>query len=176
MDPLANAFTPGLEYEIPSSWDPGQRPKVRHSSAASVPVSEDYSDLPPVIHRFQKSSMDTSAILKKAKHSTENEGDYLSSSSLLDTEPEVQSPSPGSMKLTTENDLLAKVPFQVVNRTKPSKFGVSTPQKASQLIKSTKDSKSDENTGEGSCKSCISDHSRAVSKDVPQSCICIGSL
>ena len=155
MNPSANAFTPGQGYEVPSSWGrrPVQQPKVRDSSVASVLMSGDYSDLPPVIHRFQKPTIGTPAISRNINESTGAKRVSSNAFMSLHVDPDLQSPLRGATHSTAENRPLANIPFQVVNRTKPSKSLGPSPQRATQMIKGIKDNGSEEVTGEDACKS-----------------------
>ena len=155
MDPSADPFTPDHEYEIPFNWgrQAAQQSKVRGSSAASVPASEDYSDLPPVIHRFQKPPIDSSDTSRKGSKPSRSESNRPIAPSLLDVDPEFQYATVEYKSSTVADDHLTSAPFPMVSPTNLSKPQTqSFPQKVIRPIKSSKNNDLCETTGEGSCK------------------------
>ncbi len=154
MDPSADAFIPGQEYEIPHNWGQGQnqQPSVKTTPMVSASSTVDYLHPPPVIHRFQK------PVTKSATHSRLQDSslgiknETSTTSSLLDVEPEVWPSSLGSMHPFSEGVVVENSAFQTINRTRQTKTGSSSPSKPTQMTKSMKDMRLDENASYGSGK------------------------
>lgn len=152
MDPSAGSFDLSHEYEISSS-PASQWPKVKALSVGAASASEDYSDLPPVVHRFRKLAIDSTNNTRKIAQPAKGESGGMSVPALSNGDPEVQCSLIVFDHPTATNVHLTGLPLQPVSQViQANPQRQPSPQITPRITKSSSKENFSETVNEESCK------------------------
>ena len=149
MDPSADAFVPGQEYEIPSAWGAGQQHNTRNAFVALASSMDNHSYLPPVIHRFQKQPTNSAVKFRNQYQSLVTNTRTLQDPASLDVGLQSRPMSLSSRNPSVKDESVESKPFQTVSRAKPSNFDGLPLRTSTQTTKFMEEFRPDESASNG---------------------------